>query len=358
MNRIIKAIIFTSILTTSFPIKNLSQIELTTTREWKIGNNINSVLFSPDGKVLVAVDNVFTIFYNLPDWVNYKKLNIPAPSLISKITFSVDGKYLAGGCDDGNIYIWDALKFESADPSSINSNIKLSGPSEEITSLAFSPDGKCFVAGTLDGKINIWETSSWKSIKNITIHKGRVTDLAFRPDGSYLASSSSYEKFIRVWDVSTWNEKNKFFNEDKEYDEYDLTDFRNLCFSPDGKYLACATFNGFRDIISIWNMFWEGSIKSIHSIYITSASDLKFSPDGEYLFIAGSNSVLAIFNTSGWEAVNAIKLENDNPIRSISFSPDGNFISFAHGDKIFICSIDPPLTPNKEKIPKPQPKRK
>lgn len=94
MNRIIKAIIFTSILTISFPIKNLSQIELTTTREWKIGNNINSVLFSPDRKVLVAADNVFTIFYNLPDWVNYKKLNIPDPAIIHKLNFSTEGNFV------------------------------------------------------------------------------------------------------------------------------------------------------------------------------------------------------------------------------------------------------------------------
>jgi WD40 repeat protein len=358
VKRTVRSIAIVSILIVSFPISLLSQPELTLVDEWQVGKKLSAALFSPDGKDIATADSVIKIYHNDIKWISYKLLNTPVPSKILKIAYSSDGKYLTGGSIDGNIFIWDASKFNSSGPSGSNSFQKLSGHAGEITSLIFSPDGRYLATGGSDSTIFIWDASNWKSIKKITGHRGVITDLIFHPDGTYLVSASSLEKYVRIWDVITWKEKTKLFNEDKDYEEYDLKDFRNFSFSPDGSYLACVTYNGYSDIISIWNMNWMGSIKSIDPIFISTLSDLRFSPDGGYLFLAGSNNVIAIFNTSNWEEVDAIQVKYDSPIRSISFTPDGNIISFVNGDEIFICSIDPPMTPQNEETPKPQPKRR
>jgi WD40 repeat protein len=60
----------------------------------------------------------------------------------------------------------------------------------KVTSVAFSPDGKTLVSGSMDSTVKLWSVESAKRMA--TLHKvgGNVTSAAFCPDGKTLASAA------------------------------------------------------------------------------------------------------------------------------------------------------------------------
>jgi WD40 repeat protein len=51
------------------------------------------------------------------------------------------------------------------------------------------------------GKIIIWDSQSGKVVANLIGHKNMVVGLAFSPDGKYLASAS-WDGIAKVWDLA------------------------------------------------------------------------------------------------------------------------------------------------------------
>src|SRR5207245_20869 len=84
------------------------------------------------------------------------------------------------------------------DPQQAANSILEASLGEAILSLAFSPDGRYFASGNhwankpLHGtevQINdivLWDVSTWKEVRRFTGHNGKVTALAFTPDGRYI----------------------------------------------------------------------------------------------------------------------------------------------------------------------------
>jgi WD40 repeat protein len=66
--------------------------------------------------------------------------------------------------------------------------------------ITFSPDGKLLAAGGW-GIIRVWEVGSEKAALQFDGHRGRVTSLAFHPDGKRLASASE-DCTALVWDLA------------------------------------------------------------------------------------------------------------------------------------------------------------
>ncbi|TAD94690.1 MAG: WD40 repeat domain-containing protein, partial [Oscillatoriales cyanobacterium] len=86
------------------------------------GLPINSLAFSPDGRILV--------------------------SGVRTVAFSPDGKLIASGDDSGIIKIWDVKTM---------ANVVLPRHDNAVTSLAFSPDGKTLASGSKDRTVRFWE---------------------------------------------------------------------------------------------------------------------------------------------------------------------------------------------------------
>jgi WD40 repeat protein len=70
---------------------------------------------------------------------------------VNSVAFSPDGRLLASGSFDGTIRLWDV-----ATGSLVRT---LKGHAHYVLSVAFSPDGKLLASGSWDGTLKLWDIS-------------------------------------------------------------------------------------------------------------------------------------------------------------------------------------------------------
>ena len=136
--------------------------------------------------------------------------------------FSQDGQLLALGGGQGRIVI---LEVPSWTP--LPKKARVTG---RVTTLAFSPDGSQLVAGSLyqDPRVSVFDLNGGEDIRLIG-HSGFISKVAFSPDGRLLASGSG-DQNIKLWRTSDWSEAaNLQGHRDEVW---------SVGFSPDGRKLV------------------------------------------------------------------------------------------------------------------------
>lgn len=196
--------------------------------------------FSPDGKMLASVGSRKTIRYGpIPTRVweiatGRVRLSVPAEATWESddFDFSPDSKSCAIGFKDGSVRLYDLLRPEQPrivstgkraialrfDPAGKRLAIARNLPTIEIVDvktgrqlsrvdpkfkcwcLAWSPDGTQLVYGDGNNAVVLFpETTREIPLEG---HQGRVTDIAFHPNGRLLATSA-YDGKTRLWDPRT-----------------------------------------------------------------------------------------------------------------------------------------------------------
>jgi WD40 repeat protein len=106
--------------------------------------------------------------------------------------------------------------------------------------IAFHPEGT-LIAVAQEWGAKLFDIAKRHEVKAFTGHKGRVTCLAFRPDGRVLATGS-WDKTVRLWDVATGQAITSL--------TAPLGRVMTLAYSPDGLRLAAA---GDAGNVALWD---------------------------------------------------------------------------------------------------------
>jgi hypothetical protein len=81
---------------------------------------------------------------------------------------------------------------------------KLQGHTGKVTALAFSPDGKTLASGSADQSVRLWDVATGKETRRLQ-GKDVIASLSYSADGRTLTAKEG-EKGKRVWDVATGKE--------------------------------------------------------------------------------------------------------------------------------------------------------
>ena len=136
--------------------------------------------------------------------------------IVRTLKFSSDGKFLYSGGWDNKLKVWP-LAAPNAE------KLVLDNHGSNIYSLAYHGEKGLLASTDADGVIQLWRVEEATLQKGETLnsdhsaHTGRVTSAAFSPDGKYLATASYWDKRIVIWDVSNFSEAVKIKSFGKNY---------------------------------------------------------------------------------------------------------------------------------------------
>jgi WD40 repeat protein len=82
----------------------------------------------------------------------------------------------------------------------------LVGHTGRVSSVAFSPDGKRIVTASHDHTARVWDAETGCVKLALKGHTGIVRSVAFSPDGKCIVPGSE-DRTARVWDVETGQQK-------------------------------------------------------------------------------------------------------------------------------------------------------
>ena len=137
-------------------------------REFSTSEIPSNVAFAAEGRsVLVATGSSLTIF-DVASGTVQRVLPAP-PSQIHDAAISPDGRYVAAGCYDTTVWLWDARTGE----------LVWRGPehSGHVNFVRFSPDGKRLLTGGFTRTAILWEVPTGKVLRRFPLSStlaGRV----------------------------------------------------------------------------------------------------------------------------------------------------------------------------------------
>jgi eukaryotic-like serine/threonine-protein kinase len=285
---------------------------------------------------------------------------LPARDAVLAAAYSPDGRYLAAGCVDGSISLWDTWNW--SEPKTLH------GHTQHVYSLAFSSNGKYLASGGNDGNVIVWEVSSATPIHTLKGHVATVRQVAFGP-GDRLASAGE-DRTVRVWDLAN-EQRTRVFDahaapvrglaftsagqavsvdaggEVKVWDPESgaVTSSRRghvrwvstIAFHSQSGRLALGGWDG---AIELWNGPADREPRMLdgHTRHVTG---IAFHSDGSRLVSAGDDRALKLWDTTSGQEALTLDVGDITPI-GVAFGPDGRHLAVACGQRqVMVCDGTP-----------------
>jgi WD40 repeat protein len=312
------------------------------------GGPVRSVVYSPDGKLLVtASDDGTCQVYHVA--TNSQVAQLRHPAGLASAVFNPAGTHVATGGADGVARVWDL--HAQSQPATLPHK----GP---VTAVAFSPDGHRLATASNDGTARIWDWAADGPAMELPV-SGLVTAVGF-VSGLPLLVTVSYDGDdgdIRLWNTHTgqvtrqWKQDHPIraftFNHDGTRfatagDDWTVRVFdpaaaeEVLClkhqdsvaavaFSPDGQHLASANDDG---TARVWNV--AQGFEVAHLVHANQVYSVHFSPDGISLATASEDQTARIWKVATGEEL--ARLVHESTVCQAVFGPDCQTIATASED--------------------------
>lgn len=265
---------------------------------------INSVTFSPDGKILASAGgrDMTIKLWDVETRQLIRSL-VGHTDQVGSVIFSSNGKTLFSTSADNTVKVW------SVENGQIIKSIEKVG-----FSVQFFSDGRKLAYQTDNNKIKIWNFETGQQIMSVE-NSSKINSIAFSPNGKILAFGNSDET-ISLWNIETGRQLESFQTNHK-YTYYSIT----LAFSPDSKTLISWINSDWK--IKLWNVETGKLIQSVDNK--SGSSSIALSLDGKIL-AASCYDNICLWNIETGENIKSLE-GHTFPIKSIIFSPDGKTLA-------------------------------
>jgi len=201
---------------------------------------VTHIAFSPDG-ALLAMGVVFqpvqlldtTTWDVVRTFESLQEIHPTADDSFG-FEFSPDSTLLA----DGTLFAGDARVWD-VETGTLAKTLSVSAPDSDVHDVSFSPDGRLLAAGGQGLSVILFRVEDGGIERTLPTGEGTMS-LDFSPDGRMLAVSC--EGVLSLWDAETGHRLRTLSHS---------STVLPVTFSPDGRYIACGLYGG---QVAVWGI--------------------------------------------------------------------------------------------------------
>jgi WD40 repeat protein len=177
----------------------------------------------------------------------------------------------------------------------------------------FAPDGRVLATAAHEHAARFWDVQTGQPVRTLPVTAGKLTDLAYSPDGRWLATVSDESPDVALWEFATGRQLRRFTS--------GQAGLVAVAFAPDGQRLAALGADG---MIKVWAVATGRVLLTLRSLVVEEAlCGLRFSPDGRWLAASGRGGIV-------WDAATGrehLSLSPGKVVGQVAFSPNGKWIA-------------------------------